>query len=772
MSSESSSQDPTRAGHGTHQRLRLTIQGTVQGVGFRPFVYRLATELGLTGWVRNSASGVLIEVEGARDSLEEFARRLPNEIPLRASIQSLEPAWLPTAGYGLFAVEKSYPSGRKSAHVLPDIATCPDCLKEIFDPKNRRFAYPFTNCTNCGPRYSIIESLPYDRANTTMKIFTMCDACRAEYENPTDRRFHAQPNACSVCGPHLELWDKAGHFLQRDDQALRAAGDALRSGEIVALKGLGGFQLLVDARNEAAVNRLRRRKAREEKPFALMYPTLDLVRHDCALSAREEELLCSWRAPIVLLRRRGHDTIAPNVAPANPYWGIMLPYTPLHHLLMAELGFPIVATSGNLSEEPICIDESEVVSRLGSIADILLIHDRPIARQVDDSVARVVCNNEQILRSARGYAPSTLTLRQEMPPCLAVGAHLKNSIAIAANHDLFLSQHIGDLATSRAYQAMERTAASLSRMYEFQPELVAADQHPDYLSTKYAAGLGLPLIRVQHHYAHVLACLADNDLDPPLLGVAWDGTGWGPDGSVWGGEFLLVDDRSYTRVGHLRLFSLPGGEKAVIEPRRAAIGLLFEIFGDDLFGLSQIPSVSALTAEEIPVMRQMLKQQINAPRTSSAGRLFDAVASITGLCHLNRFEGQAAMMLEFAISGLPTENSYPFVIDRQATTPVVDWAPMVSEIIEDQRRSQPIGLISAKFHNTLADMIVAFARVMGEEKIALTGGCFQNKYLQEAAVKRLTKAGFHPFWHRRVPPNDGGIAVGQLIAAARAARKE
>ncbi len=772
MSSESSSQDPTPISHGSHQRLRLTIQGIVQGVGFRPFVYRLATQLGLTGWVRNSTSGVLIEVEGARDHLEEFVRRLPDEIPLRASIQSLASDWLPATGYRLFTVEKSDPGGRKSAHVLPDIATCPDCLREIFDPKNRRFHYPFTNCTNCGPRYSIIEFLPYDRANTTMKTFTMCDACRAEYENPVDRRFHAQPNACPVCGPHLELWDKAGHFLLRDQHALGAACDALRSGEIVALKGLGGFQLLVDARNETAVDRLRHRKAREEKPFALMYPDRDSVWRDCELSPREEEQLCSWRAPITLLRRREDKAVAPNVAPDNPYLGIMLPYTPLHHLLMAELGFPIVATSGNLSEEPICIDESEVVSRLGSIADVFLIHDRPIARQVDDSVTRVVCDDEQVLRSARGYAPSTLTLRQDMPPCLAVGAHLKNSIAIAVKHDLFLSQHIGDLATSRAYQAMERTAASLSRMYEFRPELVAADQHPDYLSTKYAAGLGLPMFHVQHHYAHVLACMADNDLDPPLLGVAWDGTGWGPDGSVWGGEFLRIDDRSYTRVGHLRLFSLPGGEKAVLEPRRAAIGLLFEILGDDLFGPSQIPSLSALAAEEIPIMRQMLKHQLNSPRTSSAGRLFDAVASIIGLCHLNRFEGQAAMMLEFAIGGLRTDDSYHFIINSQADMQGVDWEPMVMQIVDDVRQSLPVGLISAKFHNTLADMIVALARVMGENKIALTGGCFQNRYLQEAAVRRLREAGFRPSWHHRVPPNDGGIAVGQLIAAARAARKE
>ncbi|MDW8241321.1 MAG: carbamoyltransferase HypF, partial [Acidobacteriota bacterium] len=517
------------------KRLRITIRGAVQGVGFRPFVYRLANEMGLPGWVLNSPQGVFIEVEGNAPELETFLLRIEREKPPRSFIQSLEYSFLDPVGYTTFEIRHSDESGEKTALVLPDIATCSDCLREIFDPTNRRHRYPFTNCTNCGPRFTIIEALPYDRPNTTMKHFAMCNECRSEYENPLDRRFHAQPNACPRCGPHLELWDAGGKVLASHHDALGGAAAAIRDGRIVAVKGLGGFHLIVDARNEDAVVCLRRRKHREEKPFALMYPHLECVKEHCIVSELEERLLLSPESPIVLLRRRSEgrivrSAISPSVAPGNPYLGVMLPYTPLHHLLMAELGFPVVATSGNLSDEPICTDEQEALERLAGIADLFLIHNRPIARHVDDSVVRVMMGRELVLRRARGYAPlpiancgvtdsqGTPSLVQEgtsSPTSMfAVGAHLKNTIAVSVGSQVFVSQHIGDLETAEAFEAFQRVIKSFHDLYNLRPSAVACDAHPDYLSTHYARRNGLPVISVQHHYAHVLSCMAENELEP------------------------------------------------------------------------------------------------------------------------------------------------------------------------------------------------------------------------------------------------------------------
>lgn len=754
------------------KRLRLNIRGSVQGVGFRPFVYRLATRLGLSGWVRNSPQAVQIELEGCVDKLNEFIQRLGAEKPRHAFIQSQQVSFLDPVGYSGFFVQESDQSGEKTALVLPDIATCQDCLKEIFDPNDRRYRYPFTNCTNCGPRYSIIESLPYDRNSTTMKIFPMCEECRHEYEDPLNRRFHAQPNACPKCGPHLELWNAKGRVLARYDDALIEACNSIKQSKILALKGLGGFQLLVDARNDEAVARLRRRKAREEKPLALMYPNLDAVKNECELSDLEEELLASYESPIVLLRRRIDEnncrsSISLSVAPGNPYLGIMLPYTPLHHLLMAELDFPVVATSGNLSEEPICIDEHEALTRLGKIADLFLVHNRPIARQVDDSVVRVMVGRKLVLRAARGYAPTAIQLRESVSPCLAVGAHLKNSVAISSGKYAFVSQHVGDLTTKQAYEALARVAQSLSDIYDFQPARVIADLHPDYLSTKFAVDLTLPLDKIQHHYAHVLSCMADNELEGPMLGVSWDGTGLGLDSTVWGGEFLRVGEESFTRVAHLRTFRLPGGEKAVHEPRRSAIGLLYEIFGERLFTMNIFKPLLVFDAKEKKILQKMLERKINAPVTSSAGRLFDAVASIIGVCHATCYEGEAAMKLEFAAEGVVSEESYRFNIDQQLQPFVVDWEPIICDILDDLQRAVSPGLIAAKFHNTLVQIIVEIARIIGEKRVVLTGGCFQNKYLTERTVCCLESAGFKPFWHQRIPPNDGGIALGQIVAASR-----
>ena len=756
------------------QRLRVTIRGAVQGVGFRPFVYRLATDLGLVGWVSNTAQGLFIEVEGAPAHLEEFLRRLDQERPPRAALTSLETVLLEAAGFSTFEIRASDANGAKTTLMLPDIATCPDCLREIFDPANRRFGYPFTNCTNCGPRFSIIEALPYDRPNTTMRHFDMCADCRAEYENPLDRRFHAQPIACPRCGPRLALWDRAATVLATDDEVLRQAADAIREGAIVAVKGLGGFQLLVDARNGDAVQELRRRKHREEKPFALMYPALTLAAEHCEVSAAEAELLTSPEAPIVLLRRRRDAAVATAVAPRNPYLGVMLPYTPLHHLLMAELGFPVVATSGNLAEEPIVTDERVALERLGGIADLFLVHERPIARHVDDSVARVVLGRPLLLRRARGYAPLPVPLRTSAP-LLAVGGHLKNVTALAVDGNVFLSQHIGTLETRQAYDAFVRVIADFGRIYEIHPAAVACDGHPDYRSTQYAERSGLPVIRVQHHYAHVLAAMAEHDLEAPVLGVAWDGTGDGMDGTVWGGEFLRVTDDGFRRIAAFRAFPLPGGEQAVREPRRSAAGLLFPLHGDALFDMTDLPPVADFSAQERRIVAQMLARGVNSPRTSSVGRLFDAVAALLGLRQRCTFEGQAAMELEFLADGVVTDEAYDIPLrpgESGAPEIVVDWEPMVQAIVAEICRGEPAARIAARFHNTLVESIVAVARRADEERVLLTGGCFQNAYLLERAVRRLRGEGFRPYWPQRVPPNDGGLALGQVLAAVRALRKE
>jgi len=751
-------------------RMRVIIHGAVQGVGFRPYIYRLATEMGLTGWVVNSPQGVFIEVEGRQGQLDLFLLRIEREKPPRSFIRSLEYSFLDPQGFENFEVRESDESGAKTALVLPDIATCPDCLAEIFDARDRRYLYPFTNCTNCGPRFSIIEALPYDRPKTTMRGFVMCEQCRAEYENPLDRRFHAQPNACPICGPHLQLWDRDGNIIASHRDALLHAAEAITDGRIVAVKGLGGFHLMVDARNDDSVMELRRRKHREEKPLALMYPTISSVKAACKVSPLEERLLLSPESPIVLLRCKPDAGVSGHIAPGNPYLGVMLPYTPLHHILIAELGFPIVATSGNLSDEPICIDEHEALERLGDIADLYLVHNRPIARHVDDSIVRIVMGRELVLRRARGYAPLPIHLKENLPPLLAVGAHLKNAIAMSVGSEVFISQHIGDLETVQAVDAFKHVIESFRGLYEVEYAAIACDAHPDYISTQFARKNSLPVIAVQHHYAHVLSCMAENELEPPVMGVSWDGTGYGLDGTVWGGEFLRVDDSSFQRVAHLRTFRLPGGDKAVKEPRRSALGLLYEIFGERLFDMKDLAPVRACPDDELQLLRSMLVRNINSPVTSSAGRLFDAVASITGLHQVMRFEGQAAMELEFALDGYATDEIYMMEIAAgkgAVDAAVVDWAIMIGEILSDVRAGVPVGMISAKFHNTLAEAIVAVAEYAGEERVVLTGGCFQNKYLTERSIARLHEGGFKPYWHQRIPPSDGGIALGQIIAAAR-----
>jgi hydrogenase maturation protein HypF len=792
-------------------RLKLAVRGAVQGVGFRPFVFRLATGLQLAGWVNNSSQGVFIEVEGPRAALEKFLLRLEADKPVHSFIQSLEASWLDPVGFKNFEIRPSEAGGDKTALVLPDIATCPDCLREIFNPANRRYRYPFTNCTHCGPRFSLIESLPYDRANTSMKKFTMCPQCRAEYDDPRDRRFHAQPNACPVCGPRLEFWERGTGFQPVSDSpkngdwrdacptnhaALLAAADAIRAGKIVAVKGLGGFHLMADARSEKAVHLLRERKRREEKPFALMFPSLESVKAECTVSPLEERLLRSAESPIVLLGKIANRKlqIANAVAPGNPHLGVMLPYTPLHHLLLAELGFPVVATSGNLSDEPICTDEREALERLGGIADVFLVHDRPIVRHVDDSMVRVMLDRELVLRRARGYAPLPIILNSELRTpnseiILAVGAHLKNAIALSVGPQVFISQHIGDLETEQAHNAFRRVIADFEKLHDARPQIIVTDLHPDYLSTRFALEIGgaeLPLgqdaqqrvptrVGVQHHIAHVLSCMVENELSPPALGISWDGTGYGLDGTVWGGEFFLVTDKTVKRAAHLRPFRLPGGEQAVREPRRTALGLLYEIFGDAVFEREDLAPVAAFARTELAALKTMLAKQLNSPITSSMGRLFDAVASLVNLRQQMRFEGQAAMELEFALEGVNTDEAYSMKLApdgknelETGRTPVLlDWRSMMEAILLDVKHGVAVGDISAKFHNALVEAIIAVARLCGQDRVVLSGGCFQNRYLTERTVQRLQTEGFRPYWHQRVPPNDGGIAMGQVIAALR-----
>lgn len=758
------------------ERQRFLVQGAVQGVGFRPFIYHLATEIGIQGWVSNSTQGVLIEAEAPRPCLDTFLERIESQKPPNSSIQQIMVETIPAIGVvdGItFEIRESSTSGKCSTIILPDLATCPDCAREIFDPTNRRYRYPFTNCTHCGPRYSIIERLPYDRPNTTMRTFVMCAQCRAEYEDPLDRRFHAQPNACPNCGPQLSLWDAFGEETASGDEALLVAVAAIRSGAILALKGLGGFQLLADARDCRVVRRLRERKQRPDKPFAVMIPTIRQAREICTISAQEEQLLLSSEAPIVLLQRMDFEGVCGEIAPNNPNLGVMLPYTPLHHLLMAELDSPVITTSGNLSGEPICTDEYEALKRLKGIADVFLVHNRPIARPVDDSVTRVMAGTKCVLRRARGYAPLPVELADPSSPMtIATGAHLKNTVAINIERQVFVSQHLGDLETPEAVAAFQHALKDLQGLYEQPPEMIACDLHPDYRSTHQAQEMAQhfqkPLVQVQHHYAHVLACMVEHQLTAPVLGVAWDGTGYGTDGTIWGSEFLHINEDSFKRCAHLRPFRLPGGEQAIREPRRVALGLLFELYGDDLPDVAQL----GFSAPEINLLKQTLARNINAPLTSSMGRLFDGVAALLGLRQWASFEGQAAMDLEFACRGITVERSYPFVIspitlEAGGSQSLINWKGIVEGVLADKAFGRSLGEIAAVFHNTLIEMIVTVVAQQKIKQVVLSGGCFQNKRLLEGSIDLLRKAGFRPYWHQKIPSNDGGIALGQIAAAHR-----
>jgi len=768
---------PTKGFSINKEHLKINIEGFVQGLGFRPFIVRLARQYQQKGEVANTHSGVTIDIEGQPEHQQDFVDGLHNQLPPFAKIESLTVAKRPLAGFDDFLVKASLSDGQQSAFVLPDIATCPDCIGDVFDPKSRYYRYPFTSCCHCGPRYSIMTQQPYDRSRTGMAAFKPCPACEQDYHAIDNRRFHAQTIACPNCGPSLSLLDESGNLLAEQHDALIAAIEQLQNGKIVAIKGIGGYQLLVDATNQQAVERLRLRKHRPQKPFALMVADLSTARQLCMIGELEQQALTSAAAPIVLLNRRdtacGGDFSRPEankfaptaaVAPGSNLLGIMLPYSPLHHLLLnkdivAQPLCTLVATSGNRKNEPICIDQQQALTRLTGIADYFLTHDRPILRPLDDSVVRQISGKITVLRRARGYAPLPITLKSAMPDTLAVGGQLKNTVAISHGQHIILSQHLGDLDLEATQQQFQTTLADLQAFYQITPTQIMHDLHGGYASSRFAVNQGKAAHPVQHHYAHALSCLAEHGLEPPALGICWDGSGLGTDNTLWGGEFLLINRHGFERYAHFAAFSLPGGHKAIQEPRRAALGLLYEIFGGSVFEHQDLP----FSAQELNLLQSALSRQLNCPRTTSAGRIFDAVASLLGLCHINAYEGQAAMALEQSAASAQSSQHYDFHIRHQAPI-IIDWQITQEQLLGDIPR-YPVELIAAKFHNTLAEIMLAVALRAEQKTVILSGGCFQNAVLTAKAAKKLKTAGFEVYCHEKIPPNDGGLALGQLYAA-------
>lgn len=766
------STDLPAPGGDRERTVRVLVRGIVQGVGFRPFTFQLAGRQGLSGWVRNQSDGVEIEVTGADESIAMFLHDLPSQAPPLAGIVAMEVSERPLRRHHGFAIIASRANQSRATLISPDVCTCQDCLQELLDPGDRRYRYPFINCTNCGPRYTIIEDLPYDRDKTTMAAFTLCAACREEYADPSNRRFHAQPNACWECGPQLRLEDGNGQILARKDAALRRAISLLAEGAIVAVKGLGGFHLAVDAVREAAVGRLRGRKIREEKPFAVMFPTVAAIRRCCRVSAQEELLLEGPRRPIVLLEKiedNRRPAPAPSVAPGNRYLGCLLPYTPLHHLLFQESPLTVlVMTSGNQSDEPIVIDNDEAKRRLQNIADYYLLHDRDIHLRCDDSVARVL-DRRRLIRRARGYAPTPIFLEQSLPPILAVGAELKNTICLTRQKEAFLSQHLGDLENLATLRCFEHTIAHLKTILEIEPQCIAHDLHPNYLSTQWAETQNaIPRLGVQHHHAHIAAVLAEARVSGPVLGLALDGTGYAADGTVWGGEVLLVDGSRCARLGHFRHVPMPGNDAAIREPWRMAVSYLWQLEPDHV--LDRFADLlTRRPREKVTIILQMLQKQLNTVLTSSCGRLFDAVSSLLGLRDVVAYEGQAAIELEQVMRA--DAGCYRGGVQKERGMLILDPLPMVAAVIDDIRRKRDAGVISARFHRgliaLLADAATAARDESGSERIALSGGVLQNAYIAHHLEQELSGRGFTVLSHRQTPPNDGCLALGQAYVAGR-----
>jgi hydrogenase maturation protein HypF len=751
-------------------RKRIDVSGMVQGVGFRPYVYRLAVARQLTGGIANTSSGVAIEIQGAPESVEEFLRALPAEAPPLARITDFDVREIACNGDHDFRIHASEKSEAARALIPPDIAVCDDCLRELFDRANRRYLYPFINCTNCGPRFTIVRSIPYDRPQTSMAAFEMCARCRAEYDDPQNRRFHAQPNACWDCGPRAELRDVRGERISCDDPVGEAAAQ-LGAGAIVAVKGLGGFHLAADATNSEAVERLRERKHRVEKPFAVMVPDAEAAADFCELDGEERELLLSPERPIVILRRKTPSAIAAGVAPRNPHLGIFLPYTPLHQLLFAKSGLrALVMTSGNVSEEPIAIGNVEAIARLASLADLFLVHDREILRRCDDSVARRSGGRVRQLRRARGFVPVPVFLDREFPSVLAVGGELKNTICLLQGRRAFLSHHIGDLENAEACNFFGEAVEHWQNILEIQPSVVAYDLHPDYFSTRWAlAQRNIRTIGVQHHHAHIASCMAENRLAERVIGIALDGTGYGTDGCVWGGEVLFADYLDFERAAHFSYVPMPGGAAAIREPWRMAASYLRHAFGPEMFRLT-IPFVEQIPAAKLRTIFQMAERGVNSPVTSSCGRLFDGVAALIGLRHEVNYEAQAAIELEACRDESAAEQPYSFALREEGGVLQLDPAPVIRAIVEDLLRGSAPGQISQRFHDGLACSFAGVARRLRERtglnNVCLSGGTFQNVYLSGELERLLAGDGFRVFTHSQVPAGDGGLSLGQAVVAA------
>jgi len=739
-------------------RRQIRIRGVVQGVGFRPFVYNLARRMGLAGYVLNSSAGVVAEVEGAPAALDRFVESLRSEAPPLARIEEILVAEIDPLDERGFEIRESQAQEGEFVLVSPDVATCPDCLRDFTDPANRRYGYAFTNCTNCGPRYTIIRDIPYDRPNTTMAGFRMCAACQAEYDDPGNRRFHAQPNACAECGPQLSA-------------PITEAQRRLNEGEIAAIRGLGGFHLACDPRNDRAVRLLRERKRRSDKPFALMARDLAAVEAFCTVSDDDRRALDSSRRPIVILPRRADAGISAAVAPGNNTIGVMLPYTPLHHLLFADAPYDVlVMTSGNLSEEPIVTSDEEALDRLRPLADWFLLHNREIYMRADDSVVRTFEGVERVLRRSRGFVPQAIDLGMDVAEILACGGELKNTFCLSKGRYAVLSQHIGDMENYETLVFFEETLSNLKKLFRVEPRAIAHDLHPAYLSTQYALRVpGIEKIGVQHHHAHVASCMAENGLRGKVIGVALDGTGYGTDGQIWGGEFLVADYGGFERRAHLRYVPLAGGDAAVRQPWRPALAYLADTFGP----AAEFPELALW--REVPesrrkLVRSMIAHRVNTIDTSSCGRLFDAVASLIGLRQQINFEGQAAIELE-TIAAEGVADGYPFGIEGDT----VDFRPAIERIVAEVRGGVPAAVIAARFHNTVAESIAAVCRrLRAEEKlnrVCLSGGTFQNMKLLSRTLAGLRKLEFEVFIHARVPPNDGGIALGQAVIATEMLRR-
>ncbi|MFH0726870.1 MAG: carbamoyltransferase HypF [Pseudomonadota bacterium] len=751
--------------------LGVEVCGIVQGVGFRPFVYQLANRFGLKGTVGNTTAGVTIHIEGGKQDIDAFCAGLSNSPPPLALITDIVVQPKPLRRLRTFTIMPSRRQNDAATFIPPDVSVCNDCLLEMADPLNRRFRYPFINCTHCGPRYTLIEDIPYDRANTTMKHFSMCDRCRAEYEDPSNRRFHAQPNACPKCGPRITLVDKRQQRIPAADP-IKTTICLLKEGHILAIKGLGGFHLAADAENDSAAATLRARKTRPDKPFALMSGSIDMINRFAHISPEEAVLLSGMAKPVVLLEKRLHHPLSPRVAPQNPYFGVMLPYTPLHYLLLEDHFTALIMTSGNRGGAPLCIDNDAAFNQLSGIADYFLVHDRPIYQRNDDTLVNMAGGKARFIRRARGAVPSPIHLPHSVQPTLACGGELKNTICLAQGESAFLSQHIGDMGNLETLDFFKDTIDHLKKITRIVPEIVAHDLHPDYLGTRYAKGLSPEqCIGVQHHHAHVVSCMAENGLDGPVIGLALDGTGFGTDGAIWGSEVLVTERAHFTRAAHFSYIPMPGGEAAIKEPWRMALSYLYHAFGKEL-NFPTPPFLTRIDARQYQGVIEILSKRLRSPDTSSLGRLFDGVAAMTDLCHHVTFEGQAAMAIEASAGGRLNEtgDAYDWDVHPAGDRWEIGIAPLIQQIALDIAAGKDTGQISRKFHRTLiclfGDLCGSVRKETGINRVVMSGGVFQNKLLFEGLSALLRKERFEVFSHHSVPTNDGGLSLGQVVVAA------